>query len=298
MISRKTAFAITDAYYAMFTKIHVVMHGYQQRAETRVLYNEFYEFLFLEEYEAWFCNLIKQTTYPRELKDFLLRIHTGESFYSVTKEWSQEQRKKLGQEYLRYLAESYLKYYDETGESRFRQSNQDYYLKILRNIELDGYKYENHGIQELEIEVYNVEQEYGILESLYRKLELRDVDEVFEYLKLSQLHYVEERWSDCISNSRKFFEKVFYEVGRKYSEKKGLVLSEKFFERPVEIRDFLESSKLLEKKEREAVDKIYGLLSHTGGHPYMAESDQAKLLRQISLSFSQFILLRLEGALK
>ena len=55
---------------------------------------------------------------------------------------------------------------------------------------------------------------------------------------------------------------------------------------------------LIEKKEREAIDKVYGLLSHTGGHPYMAEGDQARLLRQLSLVLTQFALLRLEGALK
>jgi len=39
-------------------------------------------------------------------------------------------------------------------------------------------------------------------------------------------------------------------------------------------------------------------LSETGAHPYMAESDQARLLRQLSLTLSQFVLLRLEAALK
>jgi hypothetical protein len=112
---------------------------------------------------------------------------------------------------------------------------------------------------------------------------------------LSELHYTEGRWSDCIGNSRKFFETVFSEVAQRYSEMIGKPLNMQIREKPVEVRQYLEDNKLLEKREREAVDKIYGLLSHTGGHPYMAESDQARLLRQISLLFTQFIMLRLEA---
>jgi hypothetical protein len=63
----------------------------------------------------------------------------------------------------------------------------------------------------------------------------------------------------------------------------------------VEVRKYLLKNNLLDNNEVEAVEKIYGLLSHTGAHPYMAESDQARLLRQISLLFAQFIMLRLDG---
>src|SRR5690349_15052609 len=68
--------------------------------------------------------------------------------------------------------------------------------------------------------------------------------------------------------------------------------------RPVEVRQYLERQGVVEQKEREALDKIYGLLSHTGAHPYMAEGDQARLLRQLSLTLGQFALLRLSSALK
>ena len=36
-------------------------------------------------------------------------------------------------------------------------------------------------------------------------------------------------------------------------------------------------------------------MSDTGGHPYMAAKDQARLMRHLALTFSQFVLLRLEG---
>jgi hypothetical protein len=42
---------------------------------------------------------------------------------------------------------------------------------------------------------------------------------------------------------------------------------------------------------------VYGLLSHTGAHPYMAENDQARLLRHLALLFAHFAMLRLQGKL-
>ena len=64
------------------------------------------------------------------------------------------------------------------------------------------------------------------------------------------------------------------------------------------MRNYLEEEGLLETKEKEAVAKIYGLLSNTGGHPYMASNDQARLLRQLALTLSHFVMLRFDGYLK
>ena len=49
---------------------------------------------------------------------------------------------------------------------------------------------------------------------------------------------------------------------------------------------------LLSLKERLAFDHLYGLLSETGGHPSMAEPDQARIFRRLSLSMALFVLLR------
>jgi len=266
------------------------------RTTTSVNRQELYEFLYERDYEAWFCNLAKQQFYDHEFKDFLLKIHTGESFCSVTKEWNIEQRKKLGQEYLKYLAESYLCWY-EGIEPYSKQRNKHYYEPLMRSIELDGYRWMNNTLVQQEYDITDVDEQKGILDSLYVKLKLDRRSDASEFLALAELHYVEGRWSDCISNSRKYFELVFYEVAKQLAAIEKDDFDNTIFERPVEVRKYLEEKKILERKEREAVDKIYGLLSHTGGHPYMAESDQARLLRQISLLFTQFIMLRLVGKL-
>lgn len=48
------------------------------------------------------------------------------------------------------------------------------------------------------------------------------------------------------------------------------------------MRDYLEQEALLERKEKDALAQVYGLLSETGAHPYIAKSDQARLLRHRS----------------
>ena len=92
---------------------------------------------------------------------------------------------------------------------------------------------------------------------------------------------------------------MLQQVAASFAEKyNAAALPESMLSRPVEVREYLVTENLLEKKEREALDKVYGLLSHTGSHPYMAEKDQARLLRQMSLLFSQFVMLRFEGRVK
>ncbi len=147
-----------------------------------------------------------------------------------------------------------------------------------------------------EADVLDVEEETGFLQKLYSLLGLPDKSTTFEFLKLSEDHYIGGYWSDCIANARKFLEAILQQVAAHLAHLKGVTITQKSLERPVEVRDFLEGQDLLERKERDALDKIYGLLSHTGSHPYMAEKDQARLLRQISLTMTQFVLLRLEGA--
>lgn len=62
-----------------------------------------------------------------------------------------------------------------------------------------------------------------------------------------------------------------------------------------DVRLFLERQGLLTRQERELLDKLSGLLSTTGGHPFIAEQDQARLLRQQVLTNRQFVLLQYQG---
>lgn len=311
MISRRTANALGEAYSIGFTYWHRANNP-THKSDYRVKHEVFYDFLFDRDYEPWFCNKVRRlygdvyANGRRKVKDFIMQLHTGETQIDATKNWNWEQRKALGQRYLRNLAEDILRHGDDVTTRR--ASRDDLYdaddflqsVATLRSsLELDGYVYRNSRLLSPESDVLDTEEAAGVLDELYTSLALDNKTLALHHLKLSEEHFLAKRWDDTISNARKFLETVLQEVASAYSKRvKGTELSEKMRTRPVEIRDYLEHEGLLEKKEKEALSSVYGLLSHTGGHPYMAQNDQARLLRQLALTLSQFVMLRLEGVLK
>ena len=291
MISRKSAMVIADAYTKKFSSI-------DHRGHETVYREGFYDFLYERGYQPFFCNMVQAICRTRDLKEWILRIHTGESLSRVTPTFSWEDREKLGQVYLNNLARDFIVWFREETEDWRIKGLESLYDEMMRRLEMDGYMFRDNDLYHSEVEVLDVEAETGLLQKLYGALALSDQQTTFQFLKLAEEHYVAGRWSDCISNARKFFEAVLHQVSSRHSNARGAPLDSTTLQRPVAIREYLETAGLVEKKEREAIDKIYALLSHTGGHPYMAEQDQARLLRQICLTVTQFVMLRLEGSLK
>src|SRR5688572_25526904 len=105
MISRRTATAIGTAYKDMFTG----PLKFTTPRRDGVYRDKLYEFLFNCDFPAWFCNQAKWITNPKEVKEFFMKLHTGETQARVTANWSWSQREKLGQQYLRESAEALLK---------------------------------------------------------------------------------------------------------------------------------------------------------------------------------------------
>ncbi|MCB4791938.1 MAG: hypothetical protein LHV68_08630 [Elusimicrobia bacterium] len=295
MISRKTANVIAKIYTRKFTYIDRI-YDYGNTATKEVIHSDtFYDYLYELNYDAWFCNLVKSQHYSiRKLQEFLMQIHTGESFAQNTLNWSWEQRKTLGQSYLKNLSRDISIWYRKTTGYEHDKLT-ELHDEMIRCLEMDGYVFKDDELYQEETDILDSEAEKGLLEKLHSSLSLPDIKQTFEFLKIAEDHYVAGLWSDCISNARKFFEAILEQVASKYAASFGESIS---FKRPVEVREYLEKKGLVEKKEKETIDKIYGLLSHTGSHPYMAEKDQARLLRQLCLVMIQFVMLRLDGALK
>ena len=284
MISRKTARVIAEVYERTFRKVH--------RGPRRLYYtidtSRLYDFLFDNDHPVHLCNSAKETyqsTATRQFKEFLMKLHTGESLVSVTPDWSWKEREKLGQRYLRDLAEDFLNEYSNESAN------------VRKQLELDGYRFESGRLLESEADVLDANEETGVIHTLYKELSLPKKETTFHHLDLSESHYVADRWDDSISNSRKFLESVLCEVAVAHSSRcRGEDLPDSIREKPVRVRDYFERERLLESKEKAAVASVYGLLSQTGGHPYMAQSEQARLLRHLALTFAQFVMLRFKGS--
>jgi hypothetical protein len=264
-----------------------------------------YDFLYGNDYEAYLMNIAKaihRAEGRRGIEEFILGLHTGETIAQVTPDWEWSRREKLGNEVLLNLAEDILRYMEtalrsqrySSGDGMHEQRNE-----LVRNLELDGFIYRESRLLFTEAAVLDTEEEEGLLQQLMDELNLPDQATPRHHLAKTAEHYTAGRWDDCISNARKVLESVLMQVAQVHSLKiHKTSFDPQKAQRPVDVREYLQREGLLEEKEKKAVAEIYGLLSNTGGHPYIAEKDQARLMRHLALTRTQFALLRLQGSLQ
>jgi len=293
MISRRSSMLLGEIFQTKFRTSYRATSGSSYKNDLDALY----DFLYEHEYASWFCNLskgIKVYDAPRGIKELVMKLHTGETSYTATKTWSWDQREALGQSYLVNLSEDILNL--NFSNNQLCENMQG---KLKNSLALDGYVFKNGKLFLSEVDVLDTEEEAGVLESLYLELNLDNKDTALHHLKLSTEHYTNGKWSDSISNSRNFMEAVLREIAASFYQKvKKSEISKRIYESPKDVRNTLESEGLLEPKEQKAIAAVYGLLSNTGSHPYIADNDQARLLRHLSLTITHFVLLRYQGAIK
>lgn len=292
MISRKSTLLLAESYVGDFQTLE---EGFWV-----LKIHDLYDFLFENGFEAWFLNCVGALSKYniRGMKELFMKLHTGESTVVATPKWSWEDRQRLGQRYLKDLSETMIKKYENKPPSRFVDVQGK--VKALKSqLELDGYIYKDGILLRSESSVIDEKSEQSYLEHLLERASLPDKETVLHHVALAEDHFLNARWDDSISNSRKFLESILRQVANGINLKKYTNnLDEQMLNRAAQVRDFLEKEKLIETKEKEAIAKVYGLLSDTGSHPYIAEKDQARLMWHLSLTFCQFVLLRYEGFLK
>jgi hypothetical protein len=298
MISRKSTKTIADSYCSCFAYINSSGTNSGYRHST-VYIERLYDFLFVNDFTPWLLNAFNKISRvtPRDLQEFIMRIHTGESSFTATQQWSWEQRRVLGQQILKDLAECLIRERLDNSEfETYGHKDKDAVDRMRLSLELDGYIFRNNNLWIPEETIIDEAEEQGVLENLMISLKLSDILTLKHHLELTVIDYQESRWDDSISNSRKVLDGVLSQTAARLGSITGLdVLSSEQLDRAVDVRDYLERNKILEKKEKETIKQVYGLLSDTGGHPYIAGRDQARLMRHLALTFSQFVLLRLEG---
>jgi len=309
MISRKSARLIGQLYSIKFQQGVTLAQLIQ--------YETLYNFLYEREYEAWFLNTA-QTWMQRNhsVESGIMKLHTGESIVSATKDSSWDYRRQLGQALLKKLAEDILPFHankavgpiaykpcttaeqrkmvDSLNESRQKPYNLNQTLR--KQLEIDGYIYRDGILYYSESSVIPEQEEQSILELLIKNLPLNDKAVILNHLNLSEEHYLNSKWGDSISNARNFLEAILEKAAHSIHSKKNLTSQPP--DRPAKVREFLEQEGFIGTTEREAIAKVYGLISNTGSHPNLAEQDEARLMRHLALTFSQYILLTLEAYLK
>jgi hypothetical protein len=300
MLKRRTVQTLSEILFEMFRGVHAIRTIYRSTNHVYMLKSDWlYDFLYKNDYDSWFMNAAHalHTGDDRALKEFIMRLHTGETVALSTPEWTWLQRMQLGQRLLRDLAEDVLSI-SQTAEEFMAAEAKKLIPQFTSELELDGYIFRDGKLYFTEAAILDTEGEEGILIKLVKDLALANQEVLKHTLELSETHYLGGKWDDCIANSRRFLEAVLQEAAARYhlhTTKNPISVS--LYDHPGEVRNYLQSQGLLEPKEKEAIAKVYGLMSETGSHPYIAERDQARLLRYLALTFAQFALLRLQGAL-
>jgi len=300
MLNRRTVATLAEILFEMFRGVHPIRTVYRStRHAYRLKADMLYDFLYVNNYDSWFMNAAHalHTDGDRSLIEFIMRLHTGETVVSATPGWSLSQRIQLGQRLLRDLAEDVL-VIAQTPEKLNSSRATALIPRFTSELELDGYIFRDGKLYFTEAAILDTEGEEGVLIKLVKDLSLANQEVLIHTLELSETHYLEGNWDDCIANSRRFWEAVLQETAARYHlHTTNTPIPASIYDHPVEVRNYLESQGLLEPKEKEAIAKVYGLMSETGSHPYIAQRDQARLMRYLALTFAQFNLLRLQGSL-
>lgn len=284
---------------------------------------QIYEFLYERNYHPQLCE--KAQTYKdlTALKRFIVDLANGQVLKhpdeSVQHKTLQDTLLKLAEDILVYMApamEAWRKYKSmppaTTNAPRPTNTTNlfsggsaipsDYMLERERpeelqiSLELDGYQFNGTRLLVYEVDVINTVQETGILHQLYRQVGLDESETAFHFLSLSDEHFIAKHWSDLIHQGRNFLEFTMAQAAKKWAAHRGIATPR--LDKPVEVRAYLQTNDVLSDREREMLNVLYGLLSNTGGHPYIAANDEARLCMNMVLTYTQFILMRLNGKLK
>jgi len=289
MISRKSTTVIAHIYGLLAIEAPTSFHS-SGTWTVESLCRFFYD----EDYPEWFIKRFQELESPDALDDFVRSLQTGSSVKNSFFTYHEDALAE-GQSILKKLAINVFTFdFNEDHRDIGLMNNLVEVLK--RQLELDGYVNKNGQLLPIEHSVLNEQEEQSYLEELIDNSTLGDKAVIKHHLGLTERAYVDSRWSDTISNARNFFESILKQIAEGAHIKiNGTPLT---LRRPADIRDYLETTSLIDRTEKDAIARVYGLISNTGSHPNMAHQDQARLMRNLALTFSQYILLQWAGYLK
>ncbi|MHB8113030.1 MAG: hypothetical protein ACYDHA_06175 [Bellilinea sp.] len=302
MISRRATKILSELINELFKGSYRerVYNGITSSYEFRYKFNRetFHDFLYDRDYPEWFLILIN--TLPphneRSVLEFFMGLNTGNFVWKINTNINKEQTTQLiasAKNLLIDLAKDIVNFVlDNKGTTQAKNLCQ----KLLEQLELDGYIFQNQQLYRAESNIINIEEETGIIHKLVKDLDLDNQDIVFHHLNLIEKDYLDGKYDDSIGNSRKFLESVLREIAKKHSiELKRAALSDDIIEWAGMVRKYLEEEKVFSESEILMYKASYGLLSETGNHPYIAQNNQAALMRNLSMTLAHYALLRFKG---
>src|ERR1044072_9400877 len=202
MVSRRSTLRIERLYEVLFTDGRVPLFDFQK----------LWDYLYEEEVEGWFLEQIKSIQYPSQFRDVVLGLHTDTTLKA--KHLLPEVRQEIAQKILWQLAVAILKFCGPDLDNPIAEQSDDVILTraLVRQLEMDGYVYRNETLYPAESTVIPEEAEQSYLESLIAETRFSDSDTIIHHLKLSEEHFLNSKWDDSISNSRKVLDAILKDI--------------------------------------------------------------------------------------
>lgn len=308
MLSRRATKYLAELYNGVFTgsykrKIHKI-DRYVYLNEYKFDIDKLYDFLYVRDYPEWFLIAIKNINQyeKRSALEFIMGLNTGSFFHQAKINPDDKQHKQMveaGKNLLNKLAQDMLVFVYNDIEFNQKPTLMELYKNLLHQLEFDGFIFRDNILYKTESKILDFEEETGTIHQYIKELKLNNQEITLHHLEHIEKDYIDEKWDDSIGNSRKFLESVLQEIADKHSMiEKGSPLPSEIKKWAGKVRGYLETEELFSEPEIKTFREIYGLMSETGNHPYIAQKDQAILIRNLALTLAQFALLRYSGWLK
>lgn len=299
MLKRRTILAIAQLANACFQYSSYPGSGLVPQLHVRTEW--FADLLFEKEHDIVLVHAAHALEQRYDaIKNFVLGLYAGTplELVATSKEKTRGgpiDRATLAEELLEKLAADLLEYSNRSREKTLIGIDRRLVEELRAYLELDGFQWKDGRLLPLEENTFDVKEEEGAIEALYRTLGLGSLDQVKQELQLTDEHYVNAKWGDCIKHARDLAECILLEIVKARAALGVGNCPPKAKEQAITVRNELHASGFLDEKELGFINALWKLLSEQGGHMNMSAHENARICRQYALSAAHFVLLRYQA---
>jgi hypothetical protein len=162
-------------------------------------------------------------------------------------------------------------------------------LELLGSLQLDGYEYIEGKLVEAALKGVDLQAEDEYLLHLLKEINPDNLSAILHHHKEADDTYVGGNWGPASSETRNFFVAVLRGI-RNVATKQGA--AGPFAGPEKNLINNLQEIGFLDSEEKEAVLKIWVLLSYSGAHPGVQPPERARLTRLLVLGLTEWLCLK------
>ena len=199
-----------------------------------------------------------------------------------------------------------VKYYPfiGTGNIPARTSLIHKFDRLIQQLKIDGFIFENKKLIEADTEIIDVQKEKNLLEEMMARNSELSQEILKKHLKDSDELFIQGKWHPSINEARSFLEQlredIYLVVKSKYPKQSTLPTQEwvndkgKTFKFDSDYRKNLCYLGFLDDEELKFLEGNYQLLSKFGSHKGIPVDHEARISRMVFLAEAQYLLTKFE----